>query len=241
MVTHETYRAADGRWLNPDEVERRGGQWIEQSERRIRSGRIEKMSSPSATRSIEPIVPYGADAVRAGSCSPTARQADLEWSEGRDKGRPGAAQRMADHVPNGPATAGSPALARKLLVRSPRSAREYRALAFNRAVANLTSWPMPSNRPVGDEARPPWSYSGCGRAHGAISPEAWAAAGQPEPGRRRGWPGRGQPCSSKEEVTMRPGGQRSSETLAAHLFGPFGRGAGLGQVVRLLEAGPRAR
>ena len=45
MVTHETYKAEDGRWLQPSEVEQRGNAWVELgSEKPVTVGAIEKMS-----------------------------------------------------------------------------------------------------------------------------------------------------------------------------------------------------
>ena len=63
MVTHETYKSADGRWLGIDEVE--GG--VEKATGKpVEIGRVEKMSkSKKNTVDPEPIVDrYGADAVR---------------------------------------------------------------------------------------------------------------------------------------------------------------------------------
>jgi leucyl-tRNA synthetase len=80
MVTHETYRSADGRWLSPDEVkdgvEIATGQPVE-------NGRVEKMSkSKKNTVDPEPIVDqYGADAVRWFMLSDSPPERDLPWSE----------------------------------------------------------------------------------------------------------------------------------------------------------------
>ena len=58
MVTHETYRAPDGRWVSPDEVERRDGRPIEVATgETLEIGRTEKMSkSKRNTVDPEPIV-----------------------------------------------------------------------------------------------------------------------------------------------------------------------------------------
>src|SRR3546814_1944016 len=45
MVTHETYKAPDGRWLFPADVERRGDQFIViETGEQATLGRVEKMS-----------------------------------------------------------------------------------------------------------------------------------------------------------------------------------------------------
>ena len=84
MVTHETYRAADGRWVTPDEAEKSDGRWIEiATGEPLEPGRVEKMSkSKRNTVDPEPIVDqYGADAVRWFMLSDSPPERDLEWSE----------------------------------------------------------------------------------------------------------------------------------------------------------------
>ena len=80
MVTHETYKSSDGRWLSPGEIE----DGIEVSTGQpVTVGRVEKMSkSKKNTVDPEPIVnQYGADAVRWFMLSDSPPERDLEWSE----------------------------------------------------------------------------------------------------------------------------------------------------------------
>lgn len=98
MVTHETYKSADGRWLNPTEVEvADGGRLIERATgAEISRGRIEKMSkSKKNTVDPEPILDrYGADAVRWFMLSDSPPERDLEWSEGGIEGAARFVQRV---------------------------------------------------------------------------------------------------------------------------------------------------
>ena len=98
MVTHETYRSPDGRWVSPDEVEfGAGGSVIERaSGAELARGRVEKMSkSKKNTIDPEPIVDkYGADAVRWFMLSDSPPERDLEWSIGGIEGAARFVQRV---------------------------------------------------------------------------------------------------------------------------------------------------
>ena len=85
MVTHETYRADDGRWLSPDEVSRTDPEHMVESatEKPIAVGRVEKMSK-SKKNIVDPdaiITRHGADAVRWFVLSDSPPERDLPWSE----------------------------------------------------------------------------------------------------------------------------------------------------------------
>ncbi|MDQ8757038.1 leucine--tRNA ligase [Sphingosinicella sp. LHD-64] len=143
MVTHETYRAADGRWLSPDEVERQGAGLIESSTGEpATAGRVEKMSkSKRNTVDPEPIVDqYGADAVRWFMLSDSPPERDLEWSEAGIEGAWRFIQRLwrlASTAQAGEGAGEDRALDRKLHQTIAAVGANIEGLAFNKAVANV--------------------------------------------------------------------------------------------------------
>jgi leucyl-tRNA synthetase len=85
MVTHESYRGADGRWLYPTEVERRsdGAAVVVGTDEPVTIGRIEAMSK-SKRNTIDPgaiIERYGADTARWFILSDNPPERDMEWTE----------------------------------------------------------------------------------------------------------------------------------------------------------------
>ena len=140
MVTHETYKSSDGRWLGPAEVQ--GGVEIATGEA-ITIGRVEKMSkSKKNTVDPGPIVDqYGADAVRWFMLSDSPPERDLPWSEAGIEGSWRFVQRLwrlfdglvGETVFEG---ADKP-LDRKLHQTIAGIAADVEALAFNKAVAKL--------------------------------------------------------------------------------------------------------
>jgi leucyl-tRNA synthetase len=85
MVTHETYRAPDGAWVAPTEIEHKAdGSLVRIADGApLTIGRIEKMSK-SKRNTVDPaaiIEAYGADAVRLFVLSDSPPDRDIEWTE----------------------------------------------------------------------------------------------------------------------------------------------------------------
>ncbi|MCP1336513.1 leucine--tRNA ligase [Futiania mangrovi] len=83
MVCHETYRAADGSWLEPGEVEVRDGQPVARATGApVETGPAIKMSK-SKRNTVDPeaiIAAYGADTARWFMLSDTPPERDIEWT-----------------------------------------------------------------------------------------------------------------------------------------------------------------
>ena len=141
MVTHETYRGIDGRWLAPEEVRKDdSGQLVDAAGATVKRGRVEKMSkSKRNTVDPEPIVAkYGADAVRWFMLSDSPPERDLEWSEAGIEGAARFVQRVWK-LATGPNSGSGEdeALKRKLHQSIAAVGRAIENLQFNKAVAQL--------------------------------------------------------------------------------------------------------
>jgi leucyl-tRNA synthetase len=137
MVTHETYKDADGKWLSPDEV--RDGKSIASGEP-ITLGRIEKMSK-SKKNTVDPgpiLDGYGADAVRWFMLSDSPPERDLEWSESGIEGTWRFVQRLWRLFDSPGGNAGVDKVVDRALHRAIEGvATEIDALHFNKAVAKI--------------------------------------------------------------------------------------------------------
>ncbi len=84
MVTHESYKDADGNWLYPEEVTKHAdGRATTEDGREVTVGRIEKMSK-SKRNTVDPgviIERFGADAARWFVLSDNPPERDVEWTE----------------------------------------------------------------------------------------------------------------------------------------------------------------
>ena len=151
MVTHETYKSADGKWLEPSTVEKRASLWIEiATGAPAEAGAIEKMSK-SKKNTVDPdaiVATYGADVARWFVLSDSPPERDVEWTQSGVEGAGRFAQRvwsLADSLPEGPFPApGGDAASMDLRRTSHRAARavdkaieEFR---FNSAIAAMHDW-----------------------------------------------------------------------------------------------------
>ncbi|MEO5973189.1 MAG: class I tRNA ligase family protein, partial [Sphingomicrobium sp.] len=189
MVTHETYRSADGRWVAPEEIAvAQGGGVIERaSGAALERGRVEKMSkSRRNTIDPEPIVArYGADAVRWFMLSDSPPERDLEWSEGGIEGAARFVQRVwrlaaADAAAEG--AGADDALERKLHRAIAATGEAIEALQFNKAVAQLYELTNAIEKAPPSATRAA-AVATLIRLAAPMAPhlaeEAWAALGQP--------------------------------------------------------------
>ena len=85
MVTHETYKDANGKWLYPSEIEKVSeNKYIKKDDgSAVTVGRIEKMSK-SKRNTVDPIDildNYGADSARLFVLSDSPPEKDVEWTE----------------------------------------------------------------------------------------------------------------------------------------------------------------
>jgi leucyl-tRNA synthetase len=141
MVTHVTYRAPDGRWISPDEVEHKDDRVIESATGEpVETGRVEKMSKSKRNVVDSDVIvdQYGADAARWFLLSDSPPERDLEWSEEGIAGAWRFVQRLWRLATGERAAQGrEPALDRKLHQTIAAVTINIETLAFNKAIANL--------------------------------------------------------------------------------------------------------
>jgi len=151
MVTHESYKGADGRWLYPEEVERRpdGTALHLTTQEPVEVGRIEAMSK-SKRNTVDPaeiIARFGADTARWFILSDNPPDRDIQWTENGVAGASRFIQRIhrlavsVSQVPCPPASdAIGPAATtlRRATHRAIAAVTEaFETFAFNIAVARL--------------------------------------------------------------------------------------------------------
>ena len=146
MVTHESYKGADGRWLYPEEVEKLGDGTaiVKGTNEPVTVGRIESMSK-SKRNTVDPgaiINRYGADTARWFILSDNPPERDMEWSESGVAGASrfiGRIWRLAQNMTE--ADAPDEALGKKLRQATHRAiaavTEALEAFTFNVAVARI--------------------------------------------------------------------------------------------------------
>jgi leucyl-tRNA synthetase len=140
MVTHETFRDAAGRWLEPAAVERQGEGFVERdSGAVVVVGRPEKMSK-SKKNVVDPdaiLDQYGADAVRWFMLSDSPPERDLAWSLAGIEGASRFVHRLwrLAGLATEPGDAADPALDRLVHRTIAGATSDIDRLQFNRAVA----------------------------------------------------------------------------------------------------------
>ncbi|MBX6742604.1 MAG: leucine--tRNA ligase [Acetobacteraceae bacterium] len=153
MVTHESYKAPDGRWLYPDEVEKRpdGSAVLRGTDLPVTVGRVEAMSK-SKRNTVDPgaiIDRYGADTARWFILSDNPPERDMEWTESGVAGAYRFTQRLyrlvaiaaPDLPPPGTSPAEAVGAARKLRQATHRTiaavTEALESFSFNLAVARI--------------------------------------------------------------------------------------------------------
>ena len=211
MVTHETYKAPDGRWLSPEEVERRGENYVVKStDEAVSLGRVEKMSK-SKKNVVDPddiIDQYGADAVRWFMLSDSPPERDLPWTASGIEGSWRFINRLwrlfGDAAETGEGNEDR-ALLRKLHQTVDGVARDIEMLSFNKAVAKIYELAN-----VIEKAAPSASRAGAIRALALLvapmvphlAEEAWADMGQPGLIADASWPPVDPELLVDDEVTI---------------------------------------
>lgn len=173
MVCHETYRDANGAWLQPTEVKKDGGKVVHfTTGAPVTVGRTEKMSK-SKKNVIDPgliIDTYGADTARWFMLSDSPPERDLEWSEAGVEGAWRFTQRLWRLVsePRGPIAARAAAkpsdwpeaaqeLRRELHKTIAALTQDLEQFHFNKAVARIHEFANLLEAIKGDDAATAWA------------------------------------------------------------------------------------
>jgi len=168
MVCHETYRAADGRWLTPDDVVIEGGETRAAREAAtgapVEIGPSVKMSK-SKKNTIDPeriIEQYGADTARWFMLSDSPPERDVEWTTAGVEGAWRHLQRvwqLLEEMPLAPAGAPAPEIGAEAAALRKATHKtiagvtaDIEGFAFNKAVARLYELTNALRRATGEGA-----------------------------------------------------------------------------------------
>ena len=151
MVTHETYKDADGNWLFPEEVAVRDGAYVHATTGApVVLGPVESMSK-SKKNVVDPtaiIASFGADTARWFMLSDTPPERDIQWTEAGVEGAHRFIQRIwrmvqesalaLKDVAEGDGTGADAEAVRKAMHRAIAAVEhDIESLGFNRAVARV--------------------------------------------------------------------------------------------------------
>jgi len=209
MVTHETYKSGDGRWLAPDEVGAGPAGPIELSTgMAAQAGRIEKMSKSKRNVVDSDVIvdQYGADAARWFLLSDSPPERDLEWSEAGIEGAWRFVQRLWRLAAAEEAGEGrDAALDRKLHQTIAGVTANIESLAFNKAIANLYQLATAIEKAAPSESRSE-AVETMIRLVAPMAPhvaeESWAAAGRAGLIADAAWPEADPALLVEDEVTI---------------------------------------
>lgn len=148
MVTHETYKSADGKWLEPSMIKRDGDTVTEiATSKPVEVGDIIKMSK-SKKNTVDPdkiIATFGADTARWFVLSDSPPERDIEWTQSGAEGAARFVQRvwaMFDDLPDTKPAA--PEGKTDLRVASHKAAaaidKAIEEFRFNAAIAEFYTW-----------------------------------------------------------------------------------------------------
>ncbi len=197
MVTHETFKSSQDKWLEPSEVEQQGENWIEIATGNPATvGPIEKMSK-SKKNTVDPdaiISSFGADVARWFVLSDSPPERDVEWTQSGAEGAARFVQRVWS-VFDALTDSDSPAIgtdeasvairraSHKAVEAITKAIDEFR---FNSAVATIHEWVSTLKKASGkDAATLGAEFEGASMLARCITPfmphlaeECWAHLGQ---------------------------------------------------------------
>jgi leucyl-tRNA synthetase len=141
MVTHATYQSDDGSWLAPNEVVKRGNEWVTRDGGAPVTVGPARAMSKSKRNGVDPepiLQKYGADAVRWFMLSDSPPERDLLWNEEGIEGASRFVQRVWRLATDKNAADGEDeALKRKLHRTIAAVGEAIEGLQFNKAIAQL--------------------------------------------------------------------------------------------------------
>ena len=141
MVTHATYQSDDGSWLAPNEVVKRGNEWVTRDGGAPVTVGPARAMSKSKRNGVDPepiLQKYGADAVRWFMLSDSPPERDLLWNEEGIEGASRFVQRVWRLASDKNAADGEDeALKRKLHRTIAAVGEAIEGLQFNKAIAQL--------------------------------------------------------------------------------------------------------